>query len=135
MFELLTGRVPFEAASLPMLLVDIATKPATPLLSVRSDVPPALAALVDATLAKDPADRPQTAVDFKIAVEELERGTQTIAAMTGQSTAMNQVPALRPTARRVRKVLRRVRGAAGSRDERWQGPTRRAQTLSADRDR
>jgi tetratricopeptide (TPR) repeat protein/tRNA A-37 threonylcarbamoyl transferase component Bud32 len=72
LYELLTGRVPLRADSLPMLLVAVATEPAPPVRSLRADVPPALADIIDMTLAKDPASRPQTALEMKAALEAVE---------------------------------------------------------------
>lgn len=59
LFELLTGRLPFDpSASLGELLQAVAKAPPVPLASLRPDLPPALAGLVERLLAKRPADRP-----------------------------------------------------------------------------
>src|SRR5687768_14635725 len=56
-FHALTGRAPFEATSLEAILVARFTRAAPALASVRPDVPPALAAVIDRCLAREPHDR------------------------------------------------------------------------------
>lgn len=58
LFEMLTGRAPFMADSPTKVLVSIASRPAPAMLSVRPDLPPELGEIVDACLARDPAQRP-----------------------------------------------------------------------------
>ena len=67
-FELLTGKLPFEANSSAQFLAAHALSKPPPLLSVRPDLPPALASLIDRVLAKNPAERPQSALDLKEAL-------------------------------------------------------------------
>src|SRR5438445_1597535 len=58
LFRMLTGRLPFEAEQ-PMDLVALhRNEPPPPLERFRSHAPPALAALAEESLAKDPAERP-----------------------------------------------------------------------------
>ncbi len=64
-FELLTGRLPFEAATSAQYLAAHALSKPPPLRSLAPAVPPALAALIDRSLDKDPAARPQTALAFQ----------------------------------------------------------------------
>ena len=59
-FELLTGRPPFEGAVLAVVAAHLATPPPR-ITSLRPDVPAALDALVTRLLAKEPADRPDSA--------------------------------------------------------------------------
>lgn len=59
LFRLLTGRPPFEAPD-PMTLATMHVTRAPPAAAeLRADLPPALASLADACLAKDPARRPR----------------------------------------------------------------------------
>lgn len=58
LFELLTGQLPFEAASMGELLADITRRPAPSLAALRSDLPAELAALVARLLEKAPEARP-----------------------------------------------------------------------------
>jgi serine/threonine-protein kinase len=57
MYHALSGRAPFEAQSFNALLFAIAEDPPKPLSSLRPDVDPELAALVERALAKSPASR------------------------------------------------------------------------------
>ncbi len=59
LFQLLCGRLPFEADALGALMKQVVNDPAPELRSLRPDLPPALDALVAQLLAKDPASRPQ----------------------------------------------------------------------------
>lgn len=61
LFELLSSRLPHEAASLGQLLVLAASRPAPPLSSHRADLPPGLTALVAELLERHPARRPHDA--------------------------------------------------------------------------
>ncbi|HEX6065091.1 MAG TPA: protein kinase [Longimicrobiales bacterium] len=61
MYEALAGAHPFGARSSVALLAAHREEPPAPLVVRRPDVPPALASLVLALLAKDPAARPQSA--------------------------------------------------------------------------
>jgi tetratricopeptide (TPR) repeat protein len=60
MFELLTGRPPFEGKPLPVLYAHAMTSPPT-VISLRPDVDPELSRLVERLMAKQPSDRPPTA--------------------------------------------------------------------------
>jgi serine/threonine-protein kinase len=57
LYELLTGRKPFEAASVPAVFVVISSEPPAPPRAHRPDLPVALEAVVLACLEKDPARR------------------------------------------------------------------------------
>ena len=64
LFELLSQRYPFEAEDAPQLIAHILhTQPPT-LLSLRSDVPPELSALVQGALVKDRTQRVQNVGEF-----------------------------------------------------------------------
>lgn len=59
-YELFTGAPPFSGSAQQVITAHLTTPPA-PLRDRRSDVPDALANLIERSLAKDPADRPQSA--------------------------------------------------------------------------
>ena len=59
-YELLTGAAPFHGTAQQLITAHLTTAP-VPLASRRPDVPPVLANLIMRALAKDPADRPQSA--------------------------------------------------------------------------
>jgi hypothetical protein len=56
-FLAVSGRLPFEAPSLPALIVRQATETPTSVVRAAPGLPPALAAAIDRCLARDPADR------------------------------------------------------------------------------
>jgi serine/threonine protein kinase len=68
LYEMLAGRPPFDAPSATALALKQIQEPPPPLSEARPDVPDALERLVMWTLAKDPADRPQTAAEFSRAL-------------------------------------------------------------------
>lgn len=63
LFEMLTGRPPFDGASLAELVVRITTTVAPDVRRSRPDVPPDVAATVTTMLACEPDDRPGVAAD------------------------------------------------------------------------
>lgn len=63
LFELVAGRMPFEADSPLELLAIKATQPAPSIATFREGLPAELVALVDESIALDPADRPASAAD------------------------------------------------------------------------
>jgi eukaryotic-like serine/threonine-protein kinase len=60
-YEMLAGRPPFSGSTAQALLVAHLTEDPVPIDSVRDDVPPPLAAMITRCLAKDPAERWQSA--------------------------------------------------------------------------
>ena len=81
-YELLTGHHPFAGRpSTAMIAAHIAETP-EPIGSQRPDVPPALAGLVMQLLAKEPVERPQTAIDV---IRRLDEIALTVPRMRGSS--------------------------------------------------
>ncbi len=70
-FELLTGRLPFEAATLPELCFQVASDPPIPITTLLDDVPPDVVALVERCLQKDPSLRFADAAELATALEPL----------------------------------------------------------------
>jgi serine/threonine-protein kinase len=64
LYEILARRPPFDGESIPEVSAKIAASPHTPIQSVRPDIPDALAAVIDRTLAKRPADRYPSVADL-----------------------------------------------------------------------
>ncbi|HKQ23914.1 MAG TPA: protein kinase [Burkholderiales bacterium] len=80
-YQLLTGRVPFEAASLVTLAHKIAKEQPTPISKLRGDAAPALRRIAERCLMKDPAKRFQSGDELASAlskvVQDLNEETQT----------------------------------------------------------
>ena len=64
LFELLTQRYPFDAEDAPQLIAHILHSAPPSLSTVRPDLPPEIAQLVEATLVKDRAQRIQNVAEF-----------------------------------------------------------------------
>ncbi|MGH7526832.1 MAG: protein kinase domain-containing protein, partial [Gemmatimonadales bacterium] len=75
-YEALTGAPPFGNRPPAALIAAHAIEPPEPLARRRSDVPPALAELVMRCLAKEAADRPQSAAEVLQALEGVPSGTR-----------------------------------------------------------
>jgi serine/threonine-protein kinase len=83
-YELLSGRLPFEATSFPELIVKVRTETPRPLLELAPTVPPALAEAVMLGLSREPTQRWPSAGDFARAL---------------RAAVPDGSPALAPTAR------------------------------------
>ncbi len=77
LFELLTGRLPFNENNVTSLLITILTQPPPQISTLAPQAPAPLAAFVEQMLAKEPHDRPKSATvveqRLKQIAEELER--------------------------------------------------------------
>ena len=71
-YELLAGEAPFKASSPQETLAAQLTRAPEPISKRRPDAPAALAALLTRCLAKNPADRPQTATEVVSLLDSLE---------------------------------------------------------------
>src|SRR5262249_28886746 len=94
-YEMLTGRSPFAGLAPHQMLAAHVTEPVVPVTDRRPALQPALAALIMACLAKNPADRPQTADEILAALETM-------------ATPSGSVPVTSPVTT-VRHMLRRPR--------------------------
>jgi eukaryotic-like serine/threonine-protein kinase len=63
-YQLMSGRLPYEAASLSELALKQQREPPTPLNQLVPGVPPALAEAVDVALSIDPRGRPENAIEL-----------------------------------------------------------------------
>jgi serine/threonine-protein kinase len=72
LFEALSGRHPFAATAIVEMTIKIAYEEPTELAQLRKRVPPALAAIVERTLEKDPDRRPQSAMELQTALAALD---------------------------------------------------------------
>src|SRR6185295_18982631 len=74
-YELLSGEMPFAGTSPQETLAAQLTRTPPPLDKVRSDVPPALSAIIMRCLAKRPEDRPQRATELLAALDAIQGGS------------------------------------------------------------
>ncbi|MDB5221092.1 MAG: hypothetical protein JWO86_9019 [Myxococcaceae bacterium] len=64
MFELIAGRMPFEAQDLATLFIAVATKDSPTLLEVKAEVPPAISRVVERCLRRRPDERYPSAAEL-----------------------------------------------------------------------
>ncbi|MGI9107016.1 MAG: protein kinase domain-containing protein [Pyrinomonadaceae bacterium] len=72
LFEMLAGHPPFDAPSATAIALKHVRETPPDLQQLQPNIPPALAALVQQTLAKDPALRPGTATEFAVRLHDIE---------------------------------------------------------------
>jgi eukaryotic-like serine/threonine-protein kinase len=68
LFELLSGKHPFQAETFPALCVEIVTGTPASVRSYRPDLPPALAAVIEKAIARELTDRYQTVAELVVAL-------------------------------------------------------------------
>ena len=68
LYQLLSGKLPFEGESMAQLMFRIANEAPTGILEVNASVPPGLVAFLERALAKNPDDRFQTGAEFAAAL-------------------------------------------------------------------
>ena len=84
MYQLLTGRVPFEAASLVTLAHKIAKEEPTPIAKLRRDAMPALRRIVERCLKKEPDKRFQTGQELATALGKVVQDLDEEASSAGR---------------------------------------------------
>jgi serine/threonine protein kinase len=105
-YQLITGRLPYEASSLSELALKQQRERPIPLDEVMPEVPHALAEAVNGALAIDPRDRPEEAMQFAAQLRDGARGIAP--ATTGPSRSTSTTRVIRQT-----DVTRIAAGAAG----------------------
>jgi len=80
-YELLAGEAPFKASSPQETMAAQLTRAPEPISKRRPDAPPALATLLTRCLAKNPADRPQSATEVVSLLDSLEISSGAMAPM------------------------------------------------------
>ena len=80
LYEMLSGGIPWEQEAPLAILAEKVSGRFIPLAEVAPNVPEVVTKLVDRTLARDPADRPQTAQAFR---QELEKIQSALSSTTG----------------------------------------------------
>ncbi len=102
LYELVTGKMPFEADTLGALFLAVYQTAPTPLPSLRADLPPEFIAIVMRCLEKNPAARFQNVEDLAVALSPFapeEFGPQRMSTTPGLGTAppgSNATPAPAP---------------------------------------
>ena len=134
-FELLTGKLPFQAETLPQLCMAISLRPATPLRSFRPELPAEVEAIILRCLNKDPGQRFANVAEFAAALVQFapaharlsaER-IQRLALVAGFSTGTSLLPPSWPEAARSAPEPRvetfaefgRTRATAPAKPRRW----------------
>jgi serine/threonine-protein kinase len=111
LYEMVAGRLPFQATTTLNLVRQIVHDPPTPLRASVSDVPQALVDVVDRCLLKNPDDRYQTAAEL---AADLRRVAARFAGMVGAEetpTGTMTLPRVTPVRRRMpRWILAMVGG-------------------------
>jgi serine/threonine-protein kinase len=92
LYEMLSGRLPYDGANTAELIVKACTMPPTPLLEVAPDVPPGLVAVVDQALAREPSQRFQTAAAFADALRRSLGGGHSLPTSPQGSGAQGWAP-------------------------------------------
>ena len=91
-YELLTGRVPFEAPSLPVLSTKIAYEPAIPPRQLRNEIPVDLEKVVLRCLEKSPDDRFQDVTAMATALSSCYRRYQSLNASPDDQPVRAAIP-------------------------------------------
>ncbi len=73
LYQLLTGKLPFQADSMTSLMFKIANDLHTPICSVRSGLPEAIEEIIDKALQKDPAERFRSGAELAAALRECRK--------------------------------------------------------------
>ncbi len=122
LYEMLAGRAAYEGSNFMEILHKKATQLPAPIAGFRNDIPLEIEDLVKRTMAKDPADRPQS-------MEELERELNEIAWHCLPSHVSNRHPMMFDTPRPV--VLNGARSGGTAVWDRLVGDRRRFAVLGA----
>ena len=134
-YQLMSGRLPYEASSLSELVVKQQREAPTPLEQLNPDVPPTLAHAIEYGLEIDPRARPATAADFETAIAAGARGedpigpddsTRAISGNTAATSLMAEPPTSATRAQRAGPPTAATDVAGRRRLEPQPGPARAA---------
>lgn len=73
LYQMVSGRTPFQGESIPEILATILRDEPAPVDTAGIDLPPEFSKLIDKCLRKDPAERPQTAVEVAATLKEISQ--------------------------------------------------------------
>ena len=119
-YLLLAGRLPFEAATTPAMLVKHVSETPPSIRSVRPDAPPVLVELLEKCLAKRPADRWENALTLRDALRRARRDGSL--QQVGRAYQAPVLPVSPPTPRALDQPYRDAREQAdkyGHRHQDW----------------
>ena len=74
LYQMVCGKLPFEGDSMAQLMFRIANEPHTEILSIKPDLPPCIAAIIDKALAKQAQNRYWTGVEMAEAIRKCVSG-------------------------------------------------------------
>lgn len=138
-YQMLTGRLPHEYASLTELALKQRDEPVVPIAELRPEVPAELDLAVRVSLERDPADRYGTALDFARSLEAGLHGHQTDATLRLAASDTDATRALDATAAtralRTRQERRPVAPPPVARTRPAAEPDRRSDSRRASRNR
>ncbi len=97
MYHALTGRLPFDGASVPQMMVSILRDTPAPISSIRREVPLSLARIVERAMAKDRTGRFVSADQMRSALEQFVAGEDVSVVSATVSADANAGIALAPT--------------------------------------
>jgi serine/threonine protein kinase len=83
LYELLTGKRPFEGESITTVIYKIVNEEAVPLTQVRKELPPEFEEIINKALAKDPDSRYGSCAEFADALRRITHFSDETLAMTG----------------------------------------------------
>jgi serine/threonine protein kinase len=94
LFELLSGRSPFEAEAMPELCLKIVGEPPLSLAQLRPAVPPAIVAIVERCLEKDRTKRFDNAAELALALEPFAPPRSSVFSVRPSFEALRNTPGL-----------------------------------------
>ena len=101
LFEILTGRLPFDGDSPFEVIWAIKTQPLPPLENLRNGIPPSLASLVRRMLRKDSPARVASARQVGVELETIQKELRTMATQSDKAAPGAAAPPTRPPKIRV----------------------------------
>ena len=91
LYEMLSGRLPYESENIGDLIVMITTQPPTPIIKYKADLSPELVGIIERALHKDRNQRFQTAREMRWALIEAFRG-ETFGDVDSGVTGISELP-------------------------------------------
>ena len=91
LYEMVTGRLPFEAEYQQAVLYAVINEQPKPMTALRVDVPVELDRIVAKALAKDPGDRYQSVEEMLVDLRVLRRGSSSGTSAAFRSQAMSKI--------------------------------------------